>query len=206
MSFLFVLRFISTKRKICEAVKDHPNRRCFVASHPLAGTEHSGPKAALNDLFKGKKNIICEESLSDNDAMDNVLEVFEILGMQSLSMSPEDHDKHIAYVSHLSHVSSFMLGKTVLDIEKDEKAIFNLASTGFESTVRLAKSSPKTWSSIFASNNEHVSDALGSYIEFLQEFKDALDKQDIIAMEKMMDEANGINKVLTGMKRGIFRV
>lgn len=128
----------STKDAICKMIWHHKNRGRFVAAHPLAGTEFSGPKAALRGLFQNKKNIICESEKSDPDALALALRLFDSLGMKTSFMSAQDHDKHLAYVSHLSHVSSFMLGLTVLDIEKDEKQIFDLAGTGFASTVRLA--------------------------------------------------------------------
>jgi prephenate dehydrogenase len=186
----------STKSSICEAVKDHPRRGRYVAAHPLAGTEFSGPEAALIGLYQGKKNIVCERDLSDDDAINMALRIFDSVGLNTIFMNAEDHDKHLAYVSHLSHVSSFMLGLTVLDIEKDEKQIFNLASTGFESTVRLAKSNPDTWAAIFQKNKKYVSGALESYIEYLQNFKTALDNDDTNTLNKYMHEANDIKRVL----------
>lgn len=189
----------STKSGICEVVKNHEKRSRFIAAHPLAGTEYSGPTAAIFDLFKGKKNIICQEGMSDEDALRKVVDVFNLLGMQSLFMQADDHDKHMAYVSHLSHVSAFTLSLTVLDIENDEKQIFNLASTGFESTVRLAKSNPKTWSSIFENNSEYLSKALGSYIDHLSEFKRILDEGDNEKSVVLMERANDIKRVLNGM-------
>lgn len=186
----------STKASICKEVENHPKRTRFVAAHPLAGTEYSGPKAALSHLFVGKKNIICEAEKSDKTALELVEKIFRSVGLTNLYMAPGEHDKHLAYVSHLSHVSSFMLGLTVLDIEKDEKQIFNLASTGFASTVRLAKSNPKTWSAIFTKNNEHLSTALGSYIGYLQKFKKAIDDKDLLMTEALMIEANDIKKIL----------
>lgn len=189
----------STKSGICEVVKNHEKRSRFIAAHPLAGTEYSGPTAAIFDLFKGKKNIICQEGMSDEDALRKVVDVFNLLGMQSLFMQADDHDKHMAYVSHLSHVSAFTLSLTVLDIENDEKQIFNLASTGFESTVRLAKSNPKTWSSIFENNSEYLSKALGSYIDHLSEFKRILDEGDNEKSIALMERANDIKRVLNGM-------
>jgi prephenate dehydrogenase len=186
----------STKEKICQSVKDHPNRGRFIAAHPLAGTEFSGPSAALKGLFLGKKNLVCDIELSDMDARDTAIKIFESLGMDTIFMNSIEHDKHLAYVSHLSHVSSFMLGMTVLDIEKDEKQILNLASTGFASTVRLAKSNPKTWSAIFAKNNVHLSKALQEYIKWLSTFKEYIDNGDITALEQAMSKANEIKKVL----------
>jgi prephenate dehydrogenase len=186
----------STKERICQVVKNHPKRGRFVAAHPLAGTEYSGPIAAIKGLFNGKKNLICDAHLTDSDAMYNAQKVFHSLGMENVLMDSADHDKHLAYVSHLSHVSSFMLGMTVLDIEKDEKQILNLAGTGFASTVRLAKSNPKTWSAIFDKNNKHLSIALQEYIRWLTKFKEIIDAGDIEAAETLMAKANEIKKVL----------
>lgn len=186
----------STKEIICTSIKNHPGRSRFVAAHPLAGTEYSGPQAAISRLFLGKKNIICEKDLSDDDALEVALKIFNSMGMKTYFMSPAEHDKHLAYVSHLSHVSSFMLGLTVLDIEKDESQIFNLASTGFASTVRLAKSNPATWAAIFKKNNNHLSTALDSYIGYLQKFKAAIDNEDSETTTKLMAEANDIKRIL----------
>jgi prephenate dehydrogenase len=186
----------STKSAICSIIKDHRNRGCFVAAHPLAGTEYSGPRAAIKGLFNGKKNIICDSELSHASALELVLKIFESIGMNSLMMSADDHDKHLAYVSHLSHVSSFMLGLTVLNIEEDEKQIFNLAGTGFESTVRLAKSNPHTWYPIFSKNKQYVSEALASYIDLLKDFKLALDNDDTETLKSFMAKANDIKRIL----------
>ncbi len=186
----------STKSDICRAISLHPRRSRFVAAHPLAGTEFSGPTAALKGLFQNKKNIITEPEKSDADALESALRVFESLGMVTSFMTAEEHDKHLAYVSHLSHVSSFMLGLTVLDIEKDEKQIFDLASTGFESTVRLAKSNPKTWSAIFGKNKKYLLEALDSYIVHLENFRHHIRENDIEETEKLMIRSNDIKRIL----------
>ena len=196
----------SIKSNICKAVENHPNRSRFVAAHPLAGTEYSGPKAALHGLFKNKYNIICEEDKSDEDALETAVNIFNQIGMTTMFMNPLDHDKHIAYVSHLSHISSFMLGQTVLEIEKDEKQIFNLASTGFESTVRLAKSSADTWVPIFQNNQKNISDSLEQYIGFLTEFKNAIDTDDREKMYNMILKSNDIRRILSGMKLNIVKL
>jgi len=196
----------STKGGICEAIASHPKRGRFVAAHPLAGTEFSGPGAAILNLFRGKKNIICDEHLTEEDALESVITIFNDLGMQSLFMAADAHDKHMAYVSHLSHVSAFTLALTVLDIEKDQKQIFNLASTGFESTVRLAKSNPETWSSIFNKNSTHVSDALGQYISHLNHFKEVIDTGDTVSSKELMQQANEIKRVLNGLKLNIVKL
>ena len=186
----------STKEKICASIKDHPRRGRFVAAHPLAGTESSGPKAALKGLFQNMKNIICEKELSDTDALQKAVKVFDSLGMETIYLSSSAHDKHLAYVSHLSHISSFTLSLTVLDIEKDEDQIFNLASTGYDSTARLAKSNPNTWTPIFEKNSEHLLTALEKYSDILDKFKKALKEQNTSALHQLMSEANDIKRVL----------
>ena len=146
----------STKSPICEAVANHPKRRNFLATHPIAGTEFSGPMAAIRNLFVDKTNIICEVEKTTFKLQEKGLKLFKDLGMRIRYMEPKSHDKHIAYVSHLSHISSFMLGKTVIEKEKDEKDIFDMAGSGFESTVRLAKSSPAMWTPIFKQNKKQI--------------------------------------------------
>jgi prephenate dehydrogenase len=180
-------------------VAGHANRAQFVGAHPIAGTENSGPQAAFEGLFKGKTNIICEREKSSEHALTTAFEVFEALGMKNVFMQAAEHDKHVAYVSHLSHVSSFLLGHTVLDIEKDEKNIFDLAGSGFASTVRLAKSSPDMWGPIFEQNAEYLSQALLEYIMHLQKFQYHLMKKDTHALMQMMHEANRIREVLSGI-------
>jgi prephenate dehydrogenase len=190
----------STKSQICKAIENHPRRAQFIAAHPLAGTENSGPDAAFSGLFQTKTNIICEKEKSSAKALQVADQVFAALGMRTIFMDPVEHDKHIAYVSHLSHVSAFLLGQTVLDIEKDEKNIFNLAGSGFASTVRLAKSSPDMWAPIFEQNAEYLSQALLEYIMHLQKFQYLLMKRDINELHRIMTEANHIRKVLEGIE------
>lgn len=186
----------STKSKICEVVSGHPNRKNFVAAHPIAGTENTGPSAAFSGLFTNKINIICNRRETGIHAIDLAASMFRTLQMQTIFMEAEAHDRHIAYVSHLSHISSFMLGHTVLDIEQDEKNIFNMAGSGFQSTVRLAMSSPAMWTPIFEQNAEHVSQALGEYIAHLQDFKDRLDAGDMDGINDLMIRANEIRRIL----------
>ena len=190
----------STKSQICKAIESHPKRGQFVAAHPLAGTENSGPDAAFSGLFKNKTNIICEKEKSSAKALEIAIQVFDTLGMRTIYMDPIEHDKHVAYVSHLSHVSSFLLGQTVLDIEHDEKNIFNLAGSGFASTVRLAKSSPDMWAPIFEQNAEYLSQALLEYIMHLQKFQYLLMKRDVKELHRIMTEANRIREVLDGIE------
>jgi prephenate dehydrogenase len=190
----------STKSLICRAVAGHARRAQFVAAHPIAGTENSGPAAAFTGLFRGKTNIICERGRSAPDALEKALQVFDALGMNTIFMEPEEHDRHVAYVSHLSHVSAFLLGQTVLDIERDEKNIFDLAGSGFASTVRLAKSSPDMWAPIFEQNAEYLSQALLEYIMHLQRFQYHLMKRDVKELHKIMTEANHIRDILNGIE------
>jgi len=186
----------STKHRICKAIKNHPKRDNYVAAHPIAGTENSGPTAAFDSLFKGKKNIICDAHLSNPKILKKALELFDILGMQTDYMESASHDKHIAYVSHLSHISSFMLGKTVMEIEKDEKNIFNMAGSGFESTVRLAKSSAPTWTPIFIENKENIIRSLDEYVRNLQEFKGHIENENEKAVFRIMKKTNHIKEIL----------
>ena len=189
----------STKKSICEKLKNHKHRSRFVASHPLAGTENSGPTAAHRGLFNNKKNIICDSNLSSERAVDICKKIFKSLGMDSYELNSKEHDKHLAYVSHLSHVSSFMLGLTVLDLEKDEKQIAKLASTGFASTARLAKSSPETWGAIFDKNSKYVCEALEQYIDYLNTFLALLKENNKESTIELMKEANEVRRILDGI-------
>lgn len=186
----------STKGLICKSVSGHARRNQFVAAHPISGTENSGPTAALEGLFVGKTNIICEHEKSSEHSLKIAQSIFDAVGLKTIFMEAEEHDKHVAYVSHLSHVSSFLLGQTVLDIEKDEKNIFDLAGSGFASTVRLAKSSPAMWAPIFEQNSEYLSQALLEYIMHLQKFHYHLMKKDSKELMKTLTNANGIRRVL----------
>lgn len=190
----------STKAAICNAVRENENRKQFVAAHPIAGTENSGPGAAFSGLFNNKTMIVCEKELSSDTALRVADKVFAAMGVKTIFMNPLEHDKHVAYVSHLSHVSSFLLGKTVMDIEKDEKNIFDLAGSGFASTVRLAKSSPDMWAPIFEQNVEYLSQALLEYIMHLQRFHYHLMKKDSKEIHRIMTEANEIRRVLSGIE------
>ncbi|MEK9583688.1 MAG: prephenate dehydrogenase [Flavobacteriaceae bacterium] len=186
----------STKSALCQSISDHPNRSHFLAAHPIAGTEFSGPTAAKADLFDGKLMILCEIEKTAIRLQENILTAFQKIGMRLRYMDPESHDKHVAYVSHLSHVSSFMLGKTVMDKEVDDRNIFDLAGSGFASTVRLAKSSPELWGPIFLQNKEHLSHTLEAYISNLQKFKTLIDNEDLEALTSEMKRINTIEKIL----------
>ena len=186
----------STKSALCQSISDHPNRSHFLAAHPIAGTEFSGPAAAKSDLFDGKLMILCEIEKTAIRLQENILTAFQRMGMRLRYMDPESHDKHVAYVSHLSHVSSFMLGKTVMDKEADDRNIFDLAGSGFASTVRLAKSSPEMWGPIFLQNKEHLSHTLEAYISNLQRFKTLIDNEDLEALTSEMKRINTIEKIL----------
>lgn len=189
----------STKAKLCEAVKDHPKRRNFLAAHPISGTEFSGPEAAIPNLYRNKTNIICEVEKTAFKLQEKALEIFQKLGMRIRYMDPQSHDRHIAYVSHLSHISSFMLGKTVLEKEKNERDIFDLAGSGFASTVRLAKSSPAMWSPIFKQNKENVLETLTEYIKNLSHFKDLIEEDNFAEVYSEMERTNHIKTILNGI-------
>lgn len=186
----------STKLPICDAIQNHPKRRNFLACHPIAGTEFSGPKAALKGLFEGKTNIICEVEKTTFKLQETAMDLFKKLGMRIRYMDPKSHDKHIAYVSHLSHISSFMLGKTVIEKEKDEQDIFDMAGSGFESTVRLAKSSPAMWTPIFKQNKKQVVKSLEEYIQNLTHFKELLENDNYDEVFNEMQNTNRIKEIL----------
>ena len=189
----------STKKAICESVATHPNRANFLATHPIAGTEFSGPSAAVKGLFKNKTNIICELDRTSKVLSTKIIALFNKMGMRIRKMTAIDHDKHIAYVSHLSHISSFMLGKTVIDKEKNESDIFDMAGSGFESTVRLAKSSPAMWTPIFEQNKENVIETLTEYIHNLNQFKTYMENDDFDAVFSEMKNTNYIKQILKGI-------
>jgi prephenate dehydrogenase len=191
----------STKELICKLADLHPKRSQFVAVHPMAGTENSGPGAAFKELLPNKNVIICDKEKSSPDSLVLVETFLRDSGMKIHYMTPVEHDLHLAYVSHLSHISSFALGLTVLDKEQDEKAIFDMASTGFSSTVRLAKSSPQMWAPIFDQNKTNVSKALGDYIELLKKFKEAIDTKDLETSLNFMNRANDIGRILAGIEK-----
>jgi prephenate dehydrogenase len=189
----------STKTPICEAVVNHPKRRNFIAAHPIAGTEFSGPSAAIKGLFQDKTNIICEVEKTTFKLQEKALDLFKSMGMRIRYMDPKSHDKHIAYVSHLSHISSFMLGKTVINKEKSEQDIFDMAGSGFESTVRLAKSSPAMWTPIFKQNKKQVVKGLEEYISNLSNFKELLESDNYDAIFNEMQGVNRIREILNGI-------
>ena len=190
----------STKEDICLAVSEHPKRRNDLAMHPIAGTEFSGPTAAHNGLFDQKTNIICEVEKTAFKLQEIALDIFSKLGMRIRYMDAKSHDKHIAYVSHLSHISAFMLGKTVIEKEKNERDIFDMAGSGFASTVRLAKSSPAMWAPIFEQNKTNVIETLDEYINNLQQFKELMMQNDFTEIYNEMESTNHIKQILNGIK------
>ena len=189
----------STKEAICKVVEHHPKRRNFLACHPIAGTEKSGPTAAISGLYAGKTNIICEVEKTTFKLQEKALRLFTDIGMRIRYMDPVSHDKHIAYVSHLSHISAFMLGKTVINKAKNERDIFDMAGSGFESTVRLAKSSPAMWTPIFKQNKENVIETLEAYINNLQHFKELMQDDKFSEIFNEMESTNHIKQILNGI-------
>lgn len=186
----------STKEKINEVVRYHPHRKFFVAAHPMAGTEYSGPWAAVPGLFDGRAGIICNAEDSDIRAVETVKRMYECLNMRIIFMRATHHDVHTAYVSHISHISSFALALTVLEKEKNEKNIFDLASGGFSSTVRLAKSNPDMWAPIFSQNRDNILTVLDTYIEKLEEFKSHIAEFDEEGVKNLIRDANKIKRII----------
>jgi len=191
-----VMDVSSTKEPIINAIKDHPKRSRFVGTHPMWGTEYSGPEAAVRGAFAGKVTVISGKEESDKDALEVVEDIYKKLGMRIIYMEPAAHDIHAAYVSHISHITSFALANTVLEKEKEESAIFDMASAGFESTVRLAKSNPAMWVQIFMQNRENILDVLNEHISQLRKFKSCLEKENEAYLTELIDNANKIRKIL----------
>lgn len=191
-----VMDVCSTKEHLARNVKYHPCRRQYVASHPMAGTEYSGPWAAMPGLFDGHACIVCDSEESSQKAVRLVESLYNVLNMRMIYMNSSNHDMHAAYVSHISHVTSFALALTVLDKEKDEKHIFDLASGGFSSTVRLAKSSPEMWTPILSQNRENVLHVIDTYVEKMLAFRKAIDEGDDEAVRELIEEANRIRRII----------
>jgi len=193
-----IIDFGSTKAAICQQVALHSKRGQFLATHPIAGTEYSGPAAALPNLFEEKIQILCEAHKTRPDLLEWAQDWFKKTGMILREMDPVEHDQQITYVSHLSHISSYMLGKTVMEKEKDQSAIFDMAGSGFSSTVRLAKSSPLMWVPIFEQNKENISETLSQYINNLNQFKQLLDDNRFDDLHEQILEINNIRQILEG--------
>ncbi len=186
----------STKSALVNNVKGHPKRGRYVASHPMWGTEYSGPAAAVKGAFENKAVVICNADESDSDAIEWTRNMFRKIGMHLIEMNADDHDLHAAYVSHISHITSFALANTVLEKEREDQAIFEMASGGFESTVRLAKSNPAMWAPIFMQNRENVLDVLNEHISQLRKFKSCLEKENFEYLKELMEDANRIKRII----------
>jgi|SRR6218665_222753 len=186
----------STKAQLINSLKDHPKRGRYVATHPMWGTEYSGPQAAVRGAYENKAVIICNPQESDKDALEWTKGMYKKIGMHLLEMEAGAHDLHAAYVSHISHITSFALANTVLEKEKEDRAIFELASAGFESTVRLAKSNPAMWVPIFMQNKDNVLDVLAEHIAQLTRFKESIEKGDGSALKQLIEDANQIRRIL----------
>jgi prephenate dehydrogenase len=191
-----VIDVCSTKEQICLATRYNPNRGRFVSTHPMAGTEYSGPWAAMPNLFDGRACIFANSEESAPKALKVIEDLYDALCMRPIYMNADAHDVHTAYVSHISHVTSFALALTVLEKEKDEKHIFDLASGGFSSTVRLAKSSSEMWVPILTQNHDNVLHVIDTYLEKMKEFRDAIAEYDSERIEDLIHEANRIKKIL----------
>ncbi len=186
----------STKSDLIAAIQSHPNRGRYVATHPMWGTEYSGPTAAVKGAFEGKAVIICNRNESDGDAVEWVDKMYQKIGMRVVDMDARAHDLHVAYVSHISHITSFALANTVLEKEKVESAIFQIASAGFESTVRLAKSNPAMWVPIFLQNKENILDVLSEHIDQLTKFKEYIANSDQENLQSLISDANKIKRII----------
>ena len=190
----------STKFSLCKSVENHSKRDQFLATHPIAGNEFSGPMASKENLFNGRIQILCETNKTRPDLLKWAESIFNLMGMKIRYMNPEEHDKKMAIVSHLSHISSFMLGKTVMESEKNDQNILDFAGSGFESTVRLAKSSPEMWSSIFKDNRKNILEILNAYIENLNQFRLKIENENYSDLKTQMIKTNKLKKILDTIK------
>ena len=190
----------STKFSLCKSVENHSKRDQFLATHPIAGNEFSGPMASKENLFNGRIQILCETNKTRPDLLKWAESIFNLMGMKIRYMNPEEHDKKMAIVSHLSHISSFMLGKTVMESEKNDQNILDFAGSGFESTVRLAKSSPEMWSSIFKDNRKNILEILNAYIENLNQFRLKIENENYNDLKSQMIKTNKLKKILDTIK------
>lgn len=186
----------STKAGIARASKNHAARGRYVAVHPMAGTEYSGPLAAIGKLFDYKSAIICDRELSDPDALNTIEKMLDLLNMHKVYMNSSEHDVHVAYISHISHITSFSLALCVLEKEQEELNILTLAGGGFESTVRLAKSNGETWAPIFLENAQYILEVMDTYIEKMNSFRKLISDKDLNGLKALMEEANKIKKIL----------
>ena len=191
-----VMDVCSTKENLAKVSRYHKMRSCYVASHPMAGTEYSGPWAAMPDMFDSRACIFANSEESDPKAVRTIEKLYDCLNMRLIYMNADNHDVHTAYVSHISHVTSFALALTVLDKEKDEKHIFDLASGGFSSTVRLAKSNAEMWIPILTQNRDNVLQVMDTYIEKMKEFRQAIDEYDEDHIRDLIHKANRIKKII----------
>ena len=198
-----IIDFSSTKKEICDAIYDHPKRDQFLATHPIAGTEFSGPDSAFENLFHNKIQILCETDKTRKSLLELATKWFLKIGMKIREINPIEHDLQVAYVSHLSHISSFMLGKTVIEKSKNETTILNLAGSGFESTVRLAKSSPDMWVPIFEQNRLNVIEILSQYIGNLNKFKNLMEESRYEEIYEQMKSINSIKTILDGITNSV---
>ena len=186
----------SIKKGMLAVIEHHPKRKRFVATHPMWGTEYSGPKAAVQGAFAGKATVICNGDDSDEDAVELVKKIYGKLGMHLVYMNAVEHDLHVAYISHISHITSFALANTVLEKEREEDAIFELASAGFESTVRLAKSNAAMWVPVLMQNRENVLDVLNEHLSQLRKFKACLEKENYEYLQELIENANKITRII----------
>ncbi|MFY0689739.1 MAG: prephenate dehydrogenase [Cyclobacteriaceae bacterium] len=191
-----IVDFGSTKGQICQQVRQHKKRKQFIAAHPIAGTEYSGPQAAFDTLFEDKVMIVCEQELSESTSVEEFRKMCKLIGMKTVYLPADEHDMHLAYVSHLSHVIAFGLSNTVLEKEKTASTILELAGSGFDSTVRLAKSSPDMWTPIFKKNKKFILEGLDTYIAYLNTFRKHLDDGNEEAINAYLSKGREIRKIL----------
>ena len=184
----------STKEYI---VKNIPEkiRKNFIAAHPMTGTEKSGPKAAIDDLYEGKTVVLCD--LEDNTEVhiNRAYEIFQAIGMRIVVMNSSRHDIHACYMSHLPHLISFSLANTVMGHE-DPKSIIALAAGGFKDMSRIAKSSPIMWSDIFKQNKKNLLDSMDLFEKHLKDARKLIEDENYENLQNWMKKANTLHEIL----------
>jgi prephenate dehydrogenase len=184
----------STKEYI---VKNIPKdiRKNFIAAHPMTGTEKSGPKAAIDDLYEGKTVVLCDLEDNENLHVNKAFKIFQAIGMRIVVMDSAQHDIHACFMSHLPHVISFSLANTVMNHE-DPKSIIALAAGGFKDMSRIAKSSPRMWSDIFKQNRKNLLASIDLFESQLQNARKMLEEENYELLEEWMKKANTLHEIL----------
>lgn len=193
----------STKTSICRQVRNHPNRSAYVAAHPLAGSEQSGPAFAKETLFAGKTIVVCEKELSSQNSIKTALNLFHEMGLHTIFMTPEKHDSMLAITSHLPQVLSYALAGIPEFRYQENMGWEKLTGGGFETTTRLALSSSEVWMPILMDNKKALIGNIQSLSNTLLLFAEKLASNDFAAVSDLIQTANKVRKTLDKQNKRI---